>query len=49
MFFILVIILTPSNGGLVQYIKAFSLLLLTLWVCIYGWVYTENDIYIYKL
>ena len=44
--FILVIVLTPFNGGLVQYIKAFALLLIILMLCLFTWVFTLDDVYI---
>lgn len=44
LFFILVIILTPFNGGLIQYIKAFSLLLIIVMLCLYAWVFTFKDV-----
>lgn len=43
MFLILAIVITPFNGGLIQYIKAFALLLIILMICLYSWVFVLDD------
>ena len=42
--FILVIIITPFNGGLIQFIKAFALLMIIMILCLYAWVLDDVDI-----
>jgi Sec-independent protein secretion pathway component TatC len=45
-FIILAIIITPSNGGLIQFIKAISLLIIILILCLFARVFTNDDVYI---
>jgi hypothetical protein len=47
--FILVIILTPFNGGFIQFIKAFALLMIIMILSLYSWVFTQDDVDIKSL